>query len=275
MVDKHFHKHIAGHWGNCGDGCQPKKPKQQIKTKTNKQIKTKQKQITNKTKTNKMQKQQRDQEHDIYNVTDECNGNNPCQNNGTCQQKDGGYHCICNHGFTGKNCADKEQIHWEQNIRNDTGICTVNNPCQNNGTCKQKEKGYMCQCRSGFSGSNCEKIFDCTETPCQNGGFCAMIGSIMGINRYECFCTLGRTGKMCELEDPCHPNPCREGGTCSRNQLTGEMVCRCASGFQGQDCSEDVDECTAISPPCGNDLCVNTRGNFKCLPLPGKIILDI
>ena len=22
MVDKHFHKHIAGHWGNCGDGCQ-------------------------------------------------------------------------------------------------------------------------------------------------------------------------------------------------------------------------------------------------------------
>ena len=102
-----------------------------------------------------------------------------------------------------------------------------------------------------------------------------MIGSIMGINRYECFCTLGRTGKMCELEDPCHPNPCREGGTCSRNQLTGEMICKCTSGFQGQDCSEDVDECTAISPPCGNDLCVNTRGNFKCLPLPGKIILNI
>ena len=29
-------------------------------------------------------------------------------------------------------------------------------PCQNNGTCQNLAGGYLCNCKAGFSGFNCE-----------------------------------------------------------------------------------------------------------------------
>ena len=36
--------------------------------------------------------------------TNECEGNNPCQNGGTCENKKGTYKCICPDGYAGFNC---------------------------------------------------------------------------------------------------------------------------------------------------------------------------
>ena len=30
------------------------------------------------------------------------------------------------------------------------------NPCQNEATCVNFEEGYQCECKTGYSGSNCE-----------------------------------------------------------------------------------------------------------------------
>ncbi|KAF7495378.1 Cadherin EGF LAG seven-pass G-type receptor 1 [Sarcoptes scabiei] len=50
---------------------------------------------------------------------------NPCQNQGQCVRKEGGYYCDCLDGFFGKNC--------EINLRSD--VCIVNNPCLAGSRC--------------------------------------------------------------------------------------------------------------------------------------------
>lgn len=32
----------------------------------------------------------------------------------------------------------------------------LSNPCQNGGTCIDKDNGYMCSCSLGYLGSHCE-----------------------------------------------------------------------------------------------------------------------
>jgi len=35
--------------------------------------------------------------------------------------------------------------------------CTLNYPCQNNGVCSNDmEGGYVCSCKKGYMGDNCE-----------------------------------------------------------------------------------------------------------------------
>ncbi|XP_031355686.1 epidermal growth factor-like protein 8 [Photinus pyralis] len=50
---------------------------------------------------------------------------------------------------------------------------------------------------------------------------------------------------------------CQNGGTCVKPN-----TCSCPSGFKGQYCEEDVDEC-ADNKPC-DQICHNTMGGFKC-----------
>ncbi|XP_043934458.1 cadherin EGF LAG seven-pass G-type receptor 3 isoform X2 [Protopterus annectens] len=72
---------------------------------------------------------------------------NPCQNNGACARREGGYTCICRENFTGDHC--------EVNSR--SGRC-IPGVCRNGGTCTNlMEGGFRCDCPSGgFEKPYCE-----------------------------------------------------------------------------------------------------------------------
>ena len=69
--------------------------------------------------------------------------------------------------------------------------------------------------------------------------------------------------------DSCN-NTCACGsGASSCNPVTG---CVCMSGWQGDKCDADVDECNAVNNPCdtaNNQKCVNTAGSYICQCVTG------
>ncbi|XP_008107644.1 protein HEG homolog 1 isoform X1 [Anolis carolinensis] len=61
----------------------------------------------------------------------------------------------------------------------------------------------------------------------------------------------------------CTVGTCLNNGMCALDSLTGKFQCRCLPGWQGEDCSIDVDECLSNLCPA-SATCVNTQGSFKC-----------
>ena len=51
------------------------------------------------------------------------------------------------------------------------------------------------------------------------------------------------TGFLCHLEDACVSNPCHRNAECFTNPSTGDAVCSCRKGYEGSDCSLDINEC--------------------------------
>ncbi|TEA26446.1 hypothetical protein DBR06_SOUSAS11310033, partial [Sousa chinensis] len=69
------------------------------------------------------------------------------------------------------------------------------------------------------------------------------------------------TGQSCQLSPCCKDEPCKNGGTCF-DSLDG-TVCQCDSGFRGEMCQSDIDECARNF--CHNRaLCENTHGSYHC-----------
>ncbi|XP_044181358.1 fibrillin-1-like [Acropora millepora] len=103
--------------------------------------------------------------------------------------------------------------------------------CENNGKCVAlyKENSYVCLCKAGFTGGNCETDVDecrASSPMCHENAFCNnTLGS------YNCTCKPGYYG---------------DGKTC-----------------------KDVDECTASSSMCHeNAFCNNTLGSYNCTCKP-------
>ncbi|XP_051921817.1 von Willebrand factor D and EGF domain-containing protein [Hippocampus zosterae] len=97
---------------------------------------------------------------------------------------------------------------------------------------------------------------------CANGGLCIKdVSAPAGSGEYTCACPSGFKGQRCEVDvDDCKPNPCRLGRC-----LDGpdSFTCICPPGMTGRTCREDVDEC--VSSPCYPGLdCINTLGSFSC-----------
>ncbi|KAG9476560.1 hypothetical protein GDO78_003221 [Eleutherodactylus coqui] len=96
--------------------------------------------------------------------------------------------CVCPPGYAGNGSG-------EYGCLLISDICLKNNPCVN-GVCKPGISSYICECYSGWTGTNCtESINECTNNPCQNGGIC-MVGS----SGYTCNCREGWTGLHCETQ---------------------------------------------------------------------------
>ncbi|XP_041118181.1 protein HEG [Polyodon spathula] len=59
----------------------------------------------------------------------------------------------------------------------------------------------------------------------------------------------------------CKQHPCTNSGKCVI--VNGGRRCSCPPAWQGDDCSEDVDECLSRLCPA-DSTCVNTHGSFTC-----------
>ncbi|CAH3144673.1 unnamed protein product [Porites lobata] len=62
---------------------------------------------------------------------------------------------------------------------------------------------------------------------------------------------------------PCTSIPCKNGGSCLVS-VGDSFSCKCAAGFKGHTCEEDIDECAVRNGGCSHD-CENTPGSYECV----------
>ena len=82
----------------------------------------------------------------------------------------------------------------------------------------------------------------------------------------DCYVAVNSTdGYVCIVADVCASSPCRNGGQC----VIGESraySCNCAdTGFTGEHCEGDVNECLHLSVCTFRGNCSNTLGSFRCV----------
>ncbi|MFT7623574.1 MAG: hypothetical protein ACI9WU_002757, partial [Myxococcota bacterium] len=144
-------------------------------------------------------------------------------------------------------------------------------PANATGNCN----GGICEitdCDPGFFGPTCSPCPGETA-PCTDNGVCA--DGVGGTG--TCTCDTGATGDACETCETgffgagCDACPgsgdvgvCTGHGTCD-DLVAGAGSCSCDTGWEGDDCATDSDECVADVSLCdANALCTNTDGAFEC-----------
>lgn len=76
-----------------------------------------------------------------------------------------------------------------------------------------------------------------------------------------CSCRSGFTGQRCEINiNECAGNPCTNGGTCL--DRINDYTCACPPGYAGRNCDRSLDECS-IRPCLNGGLCTGGGGPGK------------
>jgi hypothetical protein len=205
--------------------------------------------------------------HTSYcNIIDNCQFGY-CENGATCTNSLGNYTCDCTEGFEGRNCSV------------DIDECEINtHSCHANAACINAHGNYTCECNAGFTGDGetCADIDECAtgfigegEDTCLRGKTC----STPVVNDYSCDCGAAFYGKRCgSEEDLCAANSglgtCNAATTvdCETNCASiseCNMQCNCLDGYEGADCSINIDECA--SDPCMNGgACNDLVNDYSC-----------
>ncbi|XP_016066557.1 PREDICTED: protein crumbs homolog 2 [Miniopterus natalensis] len=191
----------------------------------------------------------------------------PCLHGGSCLDGVGSYRCVCAPGYGGASCQQ------------DLDECQ-SRPCAHGGVCHDLVDGFRCDCAdTGYEGARCEReVQECASTPCAHNATC-----LDGLGSFRCLCWPGYSGERCEVdEDECASGPCLHGGRCLQRsdpalyggaqaafpgafsfRHAAGFLCRCPPGFEGDDCSLDVDEC-ASGPCLGGGRCQDLPNGFQC-----------
>ena len=104
-------------------------------------------------------------------------------------------------------------------------------------------------------------VLECLE--CLNGGY-------PNLECSQCVCTDGYTGKLCQntfntSTTVCSNTTCLNKGDCSISE-ENMIECGCVTGFNGDFCQFDVDECLLETHNCtGSSQCQNLYGTFTCI----------
>uniref|UniRef100_A0A1I8G1R2 Delta-like protein n=1 Tax=Macrostomum lignano TaxID=282301 RepID=A0A1I8G1R2_9PLAT len=208
---------------------------------------------------------------------------NPCQNGGKCTDGLRSYTCDCSMtDFYGANC---------QNRIDDC----MPNRCQNGAVCIDGFRNYTCNCYDGFSGPDCSVDYeDCTPHLCKNEGRCLEISNqkYYGLAGYPppfngtfnysmaagyiCWCPSGAYGTHCEI----NPNDCLDPATnrsvcvhaSSCTDGLASFTCHCLPGYEGSNCSREIDECRSLPPPCPSGAtCIDRLADFECANCPAGL----
>ncbi|XP_065917558.1 fibropellin-1-like [Dysidea avara] len=202
---------------------------------------------------------------------DDCVGVN-C-NNGTCVDGISSYYCSCNVNYTGSHCEDVDYCAIHSAVGSNgcnSGMC-----CPNGGTCINvpeeerhecacpppwlavhscRRRAVLCACHNGATCEDDGLHYTCTcPSECHNGGSC----------RSDFV-----TGQDCSTDvDECtNSTHCENGATCTN--LHGSFHCNCVSGFIGDHCQINIDDCENVTCQNGGS-CSDLTNNFQCNCLSG------
>ena len=235
----------------------------------------------------KIEKNNRNECNDI----NECRNENSCPENGSCQNTEGSFRCLCDFGYEMKD-----------GLCNDVNECTSNvTKCDENADCYNTDGSYECSCREGHYGSG----ESCIKGQCNNA-VCFGNKQCVSLTKMDCECRegflLNTIGNCSDIDECSAVNDCDEHAECVN--LAGSYACSCQPGFYGNgsscsvgnctddvcplhevcvlptssecECSKgfirndagvctDVNECSAQLYPCHtNSDCTNTDGSYHC-----------
>ncbi|XP_071153468.1 uncharacterized protein [Mytilus edulis] len=191
---------------------------------------------------------------------------NKCDQN--CLNTPGSYKCSCNNGYI-LSPTDQRTC----NIKTE---CTNFN-CTAPGTCAVKSDGAeYCTCPTGYNLTMTDNITGICENidECEPSNPCADMCTDKTPG-YKCSCTKNGT-KLDSDEQSCKAcaegewgQNCVENCTCvtennnSCNKTDGN--CNCKTGWKGDNCDTDINECDNATICQANSLCENTNGSYVCI----------
>ncbi|XP_061133006.1 vitamin K-dependent protein S isoform X2 [Syngnathus typhle] len=99
----------------------------------------------------------------------------------------------------------------------------------------------------------------------------------VGISNHDSGSAIPSDLRTCvkEISNQCTPFPCSREGTERCVDGQGTYTCVCKSGWDGQCCDNDIDECSDPKFPAGcNQKCDNIPGSFRCTCKDGYYLRD-